>query len=109
MAELADAPDSGSGGGNAVRVQIPPSAFFDPYCNFKVHLLSLNMTLFFGILLSALIGYVLSGLILFLMPIMAVLFLIYVFTKPAFARYIEEKREKRKLKKLLNERLRYIP
>ncbi len=28
VAELADAPDSGSGGGNAVRVQIPPSALY---------------------------------------------------------------------------------
>jgi Flp pilus assembly protein TadB len=72
-------------------------------------MVSLNMPFIFGIILSVLIGYALGGLVIFLIPIMAAGFFIYILGKPALQKYIKRQRERRKLKKLLKERLKYLP
>jgi uncharacterized protein (DUF2062 family) len=67
------------------------------------------MPFVFGIMLSIFIGYVLGGLVIFLVPLIAFGYLFYVLGKPAITRFIEKQRQKRKIRKLLKERLKYLP
>lgn len=67
------------------------------------------MPFVFGVILSILVGYALGGLVIFLIPIMAVAVFIYFISKPVLQKYIEKKTERRKLKKILKERLKYLP
>ncbi len=63
----------------------------------------------FFIALAAFIGYALGGLVVFILPLAFVGFIAYWFGKPIVVSYLEKRRERRKLKKLLKERLRYLP
>jgi ABC-type bacteriocin/lantibiotic exporter with double-glycine peptidase domain len=71
------------------------------------------MTVFLGLLLSVAVGYILGplALVLFFIAIIAVpLFLIIkALTNEYIAPYLIKKREKRKLKKILKERFKYLP
>lgn len=61
------------------------------------------------LILSVLVGYLLGGLALVLMPLVFLVWLGYVMVKPFVKSYLERRRERKKLKRLLKERLRYLP
>jgi hypothetical protein len=61
------------------------------------------------LILSVLVGYLLGGLALVLMPLVFLIWLGYVMVKPFVKSYLERRRERKKLKRLLKERLRYLP
>jgi hypothetical protein len=63
----------------------------------------------FDILLAVFIGYVLGGLVVFILPLFFVGYIIYWFGKPIIRGYIERRNRRQKLKKLLKERLKYLP
>ncbi len=67
------------------------------------------MPFILGLILNFFVGYALGGLIIFLIPVMAAGFFIYIFGRPVLQKYIERQRERRRLKKLLKERLKYLP
>lgn len=61
-----------------------------------------------ALILSVLVGYLLGGLVLVLMPVVFLGWLGYVIFKPLVESYLERRRERKKLKRLLRERLRYL-
>lgn len=67
------------------------------------------MPFILGLILNVFVGYALGGLIIFLIPVMAAGFFIYILGRPVLQKYIERQRERRRLKKLLKERLKYLP
>jgi hypothetical protein len=67
------------------------------------------MPFVFGIILSAFIGYILGPLVFLLAPLIIGLIFLYLLLKSYLPGRIERWRERRKVKKLLKERLKYLP
>jgi len=67
------------------------------------------MPFIFGIILSAFIGYILGPLVFLLAPLIIGLIFLYFPLKSSLPGRIERWRERRKVKKLLKERLKYLP
>jgi hypothetical protein len=67
------------------------------------------MPFVFGIILSALVGYILGPLVFLLAPLIIGLIFLYLPLRSSLTGRIDRWRERRKVKKLLKERLRYLP
>jgi len=67
------------------------------------------MPFVFGIVLSAFIGYILGPLVFLLAPLVIGLILLYLSLKSFLPARIQRWRERRKVKKLLKERFKYLP
>jgi uncharacterized membrane protein len=67
------------------------------------------MPFVFGIILSAFIGYILGPLVFLLAPLIIGLIFLYLLLKSYLPGRIERWRERRKVKRLLKERLKYLP
>lgn len=60
------------------------------------------------IIFSVLIGYILGGIVVFVIPIISIILLAYFLFRPIKA-CIKNQAKRIKLKKLLRERLKYLP
>jgi len=63
----------------------------------------------FGIILSVFVGYILGPLVFLLAPLIIGIIFLYLPLKSSLTSRIDRWRERRKVKKLLKERLKYLP